>query len=54
MGEYDKAVPFKHSLEQFHLPQRSYIHVLRQSAHMGMLEETQKANEILANFLLNR
>lgn len=54
MGEHDKAVPFKHSLEQSHIPYRSYIHVLRKSAHMGMLEEPGKSNEILANFLLNQ
>ena len=54
MGEHDKAVPFKHSLEQSHIPYRSYIHVLRKSAHMGMLEEPGISNEILANFLLNQ
>ncbi len=52
MGEHDKAVPFKHSLEQSYIPFQSYIHVLRNSAHMGMLEEKDRANEILANFLL--
>ena len=52
MGEHDKAVPFKHSLEQSYMPFQSYIHVLRNSAHMGMLEEPGRSNEILANFLL--
>jgi len=52
MGEHDKAVPFKHSLEQSHLPGYSFIDILRNSAHMGMLEEAPKANKILANFLL--
>ncbi|CAN5873888.1 alpha/beta hydrolase [soil metagenome] len=52
-GEHDKAVPFKQGLEQSHLPQQSYIYVLRNSAHMGMLEETEKANQILGIFLLN-
>ncbi|MEP7164596.1 MAG: alpha/beta hydrolase [Ferruginibacter sp.] len=52
MGEQDKAVPFKHSLEQSYMPFRSYIHILRESAHMGMLEEPGRSNEILANFLL--
>jgi pimeloyl-ACP methyl ester carboxylesterase len=27
---------------------------LRNSAHMGMLEEPEKVNQILANFLLNQ
>ena len=53
LGEHDKAVPFKHGLEQTHLPQHTYINILRNSAHMGMLEETAKSNEILGNFLLN-
>lgn len=51
MGQFDKAVPIEHSLEQSHLPSCSYIHILRNSAHMGMLEEGQEANNILANFL---
>jgi pimeloyl-ACP methyl ester carboxylesterase len=52
VGEHDKAVPFKHSLEQSHMPGQSYLHILRNSAHMGMLEEPEKVNQILANFLL--
>ena len=54
MGEHDKAVPFKHSLEQSYMADQSYIHVLRNSAHMGMLEEPGRVNEILANFLLSQ
>lgn len=53
MGEHDKAVPFNHSLEQSHIPETSQIHILRNSAHMGMLEETAKANGMLASFLAN-
>jgi len=51
IGEHDKAIPFPHSLQQAHLPDYAYIHILRHSAHMGMLEETGKANTILAQFL---
>lgn len=51
IGEHDKAIPFSHSLEQSHLPKTAYVHILRNSAHMGMLEETEKVNEILAEFL---
>jgi pimeloyl-ACP methyl ester carboxylesterase len=50
MGEHDKAVPFEHSLKQSQLPSHSYVHILRESAHMGMLEESKKCSEILANF----
>ncbi len=53
-GEFDKAVPKEHSLEQSHMPQHSYIHILRNSAHMGMFEETAASIEILANFLHKR
>ena len=53
MGEHDKAVPFKHSLAQSYLPDLSYMYVLRNSAHMGMLEEPARCNQILAYFLLN-
>lgn len=51
IGEHDSAIPFKDSMEQCHLPALSYIHVLKQSGHMGMLEETEKSNHILQNFL---
>lgn len=52
MGEHDKAIPFKKSLEQSHIAKQTHVHILRNSAHMGMLEEPDKINEILANFLL--
>lgn len=51
IGEHDKAIPFKHSLEQSHIPAHAYIHILQETAHMGMREETQKVNKILAQFL---
>jgi pimeloyl-ACP methyl ester carboxylesterase len=51
MGEHDKAVLFKHSLEQSYLPTVSHIHILRNSAHMSMLEEKDKSFNSLAHFL---
>lgn len=51
MGEHDKAVPFQHSLQQSYLPAISHINILRNSAHMGMLEEKEKSFAILADFL---
>ena len=51
IGEYDMAVPFQQGLQQSYLPARSHINILRNSAHMGMLEETKKVNEILVEFL---
>ncbi len=51
IGQHDSAIPFQDSMEQSHLPALSYIHILKQSGHMGMLEETEKSNLILQDFL---
>ncbi|MBL7738568.1 MAG: alpha/beta hydrolase [Chitinophagaceae bacterium] len=51
MGEYDNAVPLKDGLTQCHLPERASIHILHHSGHMGMLEETEKSNRLLEEFL---
>jgi pimeloyl-ACP methyl ester carboxylesterase len=50
MGKYDNAVPIQDGLRQCSLPENSYIHVLHQSGHMGMLEETDKTNRLLEDF----
>lgn len=51
LGENDTAVPIQDGLKQCHLPEKAYIHVLHESGHLGMLEETEKSNRILHNFL---
>lgn len=51
IGQHDKAIPFNLSLEQAKMAAHSYIHILRNSGHMGMLEESDKVNSILAEFL---
>jgi pimeloyl-ACP methyl ester carboxylesterase len=51
LGEQDKAVPFELGLKQAHLPDISHVHVLRNSGHMGMLEEPDKSLFILQQFL---
>jgi pimeloyl-ACP methyl ester carboxylesterase len=51
MGKYDNAIPLEDGLKQCHLPERSYIHILHQSGHMGMMEETDKSNRLLKEFL---
>ena len=51
IGEHDKAISFDHSLQQSHLPKIAYIHILRNSGHMGMKEEAENVNKILAEFL---
>ena len=50
-GEHDNAVPLADILKQCHLPEKSYFHVLKNSGHMGMMEETETANRILEDFL---
>lgn len=52
MGKYDQAVPVEDSLQQCHLPEKSYIHMLQLSGHMGMLEEPEKSNSALEEFLV--
>ena len=50
-GKHDTIVPLKDGLEQCFLPNLSYIHILENSAHMGMIEEAKKANEYLLAYL---
>jgi pimeloyl-ACP methyl ester carboxylesterase len=52
MGKYDNAVPLQDGLKLCHLPGNSYIHILHQSGHMGMLEEADMSNRILEKFFL--
>lgn len=53
IGEHDLAIPLNISLQQCYLPAQSHVHILHQSAHMGMWEEKEKANTLLLNFLVN-
>jgi hypothetical protein len=52
LGTEDSAVPLEDGLKQTHMPQLSYIHVLQNSGHMGMLEEPETSHTILKNYLL--
>lgn len=51
MGAFDNAIPLEDGLRLCQLPEKVYIDILSQSGHMGMLEEGEKANEILDKFL---
>ena len=51
LGRHDAAVPISDSWHQTHMADLSYIHILELSGHMGMVEEPQKSNEILAEYL---
>lgn len=52
IGEHDMAIPLQSSLQQCYLPGESHVTILKQSAHMGMWEETGKSNKALSDFLL--
>lgn len=51
IGTEDKAVSYTDSLQQAHLPNISYVHILNGTAHMGMWEQTEKSNGFLKEFL---
>ncbi|RYY62948.1 MAG: alpha/beta hydrolase [Chitinophagaceae bacterium] len=51
LGKHDTAIPIKDGLRQTTFPELSYIHVLEHSGHMGMLEEKEKTNHFLIDFL---
>lgn len=50
-GKEDPAVPLAQSLSQSHIPEICYFHILINTAHMGMLENTNLTNELLKEFL---
>jgi pimeloyl-ACP methyl ester carboxylesterase len=52
-GKYDSAAPLNDLLKLCHLPEISYFHILTKSGHLGMLEETEKSNVILNDYLIN-
>jgi len=54
IGEHDIAIPLQSSLQQCYVPSKSFVTILDQSAHMGMWEEKDKANNILLDFLVNK
>ncbi len=53
IGEEDSAIPFQLSLQQSHLPTLCYIHIAKETGHMGMIEESSSCNEVILEFLDN-
>jgi pimeloyl-ACP methyl ester carboxylesterase len=49
-GKHDNAVPLEDGLKQCHLPNVSYVHILEDAGHMGMVEEAEKSNQILKQY----
>jgi pimeloyl-ACP methyl ester carboxylesterase len=54
LGKYDAAVPVEDGWKLCHLPQLSYIHLLENSGHMGMLEEVEETNQLLTQFVTQK
>jgi pimeloyl-ACP methyl ester carboxylesterase len=50
-GTEDAAVPMQDVLQQTHLPDKSYIHVLQNVGHMSMWEATEELNRHLLAFI---
>lgn len=51
-GQYDNAVPMENGLKQVILPPVCHFHLLKQSGHMGMWEEQEKANALLKQYFM--
>lgn len=51
IGEKDQAIPLRQSLAQCHVPSLSHIHILPNSAHMGMIEEKEKCKSTINDFI---
>lgn len=53
IGENDNAVPLAHSLQQSHIPELSYIHILENVGHMAMWEAPNDVTNFLTAFIKN-
>jgi pimeloyl-ACP methyl ester carboxylesterase len=51
IGTEDIDAPMNDVLQQTHLPVCSYVHILENVGHMGMLEATNQVNEYIQAFL---
>jgi len=52
IGTDDVAIPKDDILQQTTLPDFSYIHILQEAGHMGMLEATDQLNKYLLDFII--
>jgi len=50
LGEHDTAILLQDTLKLCSLPEKVYIHILRKSGHMGMMEEADLSNDFLKDF----
>lgn len=49
-GRHDTAVPLEDGLKQSHLPDVSYVHIIENAGHMGMVEDAEETNQILKKY----
>ncbi|MCH5598496.1 alpha/beta fold hydrolase [Niabella ginsengisoli] len=50
-GEQDEIIPLDKTIEQASFPSISTIHILKNSGHLGMIEEPAEANKAIEDFL---
>ena len=53
IGEEDIAAPMADVLQQVPMPAVSFVHILKKTGHMSMVEAPDKLNSILKDFLDN-
>ena len=53
VGEKDPLIPLQQSLAQCHFPSTASVHILPNSAHAGMLEESELCIDAIKSFLKN-
>ncbi|MFD2919716.1 alpha/beta fold hydrolase [Terrimonas rubra] len=51
LGKDDQAIPYDEALKLAYMANKTYFYTLQQSGHMGMLEEEEKTNGILQEFI---
>lgn len=51
LGEEDKAAPLADVMQQVHLAETSYFHLLQKVAHMGMWEAPKETNNIILTYI---
>jgi pimeloyl-ACP methyl ester carboxylesterase len=51
LGRHDTAVPIEDGLKLADLSSLSYIHILENSGHMGMVEEPEEASKAILKYL---
>lgn len=52
-GKHDTTVPLNDVIEQTHMADLTYIHILESSAHIGMVEQPELSSKILKEYLEN-